>query len=279
MFCKTPDAGSMGAARSFFYERRIQCEGAAPRIALHPDSISFSEARKVVGDAFGGKTASDANAMTMSVLEPMGVGSDERTKDRQELARFCLGFFAYELLHKGGMALGVKDDGGALRAVTIFREYDAEREDRVPSFCQKISSAVVSMRAYLAMKSDPVGLPSFLSDKEHQKTFQGIVKKLEPLWAEFHDWHSKHGPPGPHWYVGIVASDPDTQGMGYCKEVMKLLSSAADECGMRCYLECKDSERLYYEKFGFVAMEGKTIRINDRTLPSYIMTRPCKGEL
>jgi predicted acetyltransferase len=93
--------------------------------------------------------------------------------------------------------------------------------------------------------------------------------------------HTQHGPKGPHWYVGIVASDPESQGQGYCKQAMTVLTQAADEAGMPCYLECSDAKRAYYEKFGFELTKRNIIRLGEGEelleFPMCLMTRPCKA--
>ena len=79
-------------------------------ICLHPDSLHFHQARKVIGDAFGGKTASEGSGVINSVLSqtfPEILCDDEAsTATRQALNAFSLGFFADELLCKGGMIMG-----------------------------------------------------------------------------------------------------------------------------------------------------------------------------
>ena len=61
-----------------------------------------------------------------------------------------------------------------------------------------------------------------------------------------------------YFYVGVVASDPDGQGKGYCKEVMQLLGAVADDCHMACYLETQEKNQQYYEKFGY-----ESVALND----------------
>jgi N-acetylglutamate synthase-like GNAT family acetyltransferase len=254
------------------------------QISLSPE-ITLPEARQLIGAAFGGKTPDKGEEfMVGTVLEPLGVNSldQESTKDRQELSAFCLGFFCHELFQKGGMALGIRKHGGDnLQAVVVFREYDTAKEKRYPKVVKKIVGFVRIVRAYLAMKHDSVGLPSILSDKQKEKIFEESSKKFSILETHMEEGHTQHGPKGPHWYVGIVASDPESQGQGYCKQAMTVLTQAADEAGMPCYLECSDAKRAYYEKFGFELTKRNIIRLGEGEelleFPMCLMTRPCKA--
>lgn len=219
-----------------------------------------------MGAAFGGASADEGNDMMMPLTKAMHLESNECTKDRQEVSAFCMGFFAFDLLHNGGTALGIregKDKSGPLRAVVVFREYDQRKEERLPKWARKVASLITNLRAYVTMKGDPEGLPHLFSDKAKIRAFEKASKEMEPLDALLHTWHKEYGPKGRHWYVGIVASDPETQGRGYCREVMDLLTRAADESGMPCYLESAERERRYYEKFGFKTVNETTIRLGE----------------
>ncbi len=58
--------------------------------------------------------------------------------------------------------------------------------------------------------------------------------------------------PGPHFYLWAIAVDPDLQGMGIGKALMKPGLDQADKQNVPIYLETHDEKNIiYYEKFGF----------------------------
>jgi len=271
MLCKqSKSKTSIDAARLFFESQ----DDGPQEISTSPASITFFEARKLIGAAFGGKTIETADKiMSSMVLKPLDLGSPEQAKDRQELAAFCLGFFTHELIAKGGMAVGIRKSG-QLKAAVVFREYEISKDAQEPNIFGRISAIIGFIKAYLAMRKDPLGLPAILSDKSKQKKLKESLNKVQPMENNLRKWHAEHGPKGPHWYVGLVASDPETQGQGHCKEALNLLSRAADECQMTCYLECNDRLRKYYEKFGFQATKAVTTELDGMKSSGFLMTRP-----
>ena len=92
---------------------------------------------------------------------------------RKGLAGFCPGFFAFEILEKGGLAFGLRDDNG----------FDEMYE------------TLTMIRAYITMKHDPVGLPFVLRDDSSRlKKFQGASMTVQPIGEFMHTWHSQCGP-------------------------------------------------------------------------------------
>lgn len=129
------------------------------------------------------------------------------------------------------------------------------------------------------MSKDPLGLLEILKEKGEMKRYQNAMQRTESLNGVMRGWHKEFGPQGEHFYVGVVASDPDGQGKGYCKEVMQLLGAAADDCHMACYLETQEKNQQYYEKFVYESVaqndfviEGREGR-EDIRLPGHVMTR------
>jgi ribosomal protein S18 acetylase RimI-like enzyme len=260
-----------------FRESLEQREDTNQAIAIYPKTLAFHEMRPVIGGAFGGKTAASAERIMMYMLQPLGVESDEKTQDRQEVAGFWMGFFAYDVLQKNGFAYGIRENDGSLRAVTVIREYDPAKEKKLTLF-DKICRFVTDIRAFITMKGDPTGVPQILQDRAHRKKAYKATEASEQLTSTLHEWHSQYGPHEQHWYVAIVATDPDFQGKGYGKQMMDILSRAADECGVPCYLESPDYNRPFYEKFGFIVKEPVNVSLSAEALgelssPGYLMTR------
>ena len=246
-------------------------------ICLHPDSLQFYQARKVIGDAFGGKTTDKGSDVINSILSqtmPEILGEDTAsTSSRQALNAFGLGFFAEEQLRKGGMIVGIRDSSGAVQAVIVFREYNVMTERK----SNKVVDFFHGVRAYMSMSKDPLGVPPVLADKSKMKQWEKATKKMESMDDMFRKWHRQYGPTEPHFYVGVVASDPDGQGKGYCKEVMTMLGAAADACHVACYLETQEKNRPYYEKFGYEAVSKVDLVFGEGEeeirLPGSVMVR------
>jgi len=259
-FC-SKDPTSIDQARDFLVAHRKEKLFAAQdgmSLCLHSGSLEFHEARKVMGDAFGGETAKEGGVLLNTFLAPLGMLKDgpKAKKDRQEANAFCLGFFANELYQKNGLIMGIKDDQDELQSVVVFREYDPAREHRSgPKIVEKISEFIRNIRTYIMIQSDPLGVPEFFADKDRMKEFNKSMKKLEAVGDPMRELHEQYGPKDTHWYVGIVASNPKCQGSGYCKEAMDILCKAADECGVECYLECEEKNKGYYEKFQYKSVK------------------------
>ncbi|MDY6995268.1 MAG: GNAT family N-acetyltransferase [Actinomycetota bacterium] len=61
-----------------------------------------------------------------------------------------------------------------------------------------------------------------------------------------------HHPDEPHWYLGVIGSDPQVRGVGFGKELMLSRLSRCDAEGAPCYLEStKESNVAYYMRYGF----------------------------
>ena len=275
-FCGTKESSSINQARNFLLHQHQQDNITKNTLCFYPGkSMEFHEARKVMGDSFGGQTASEGSDLLNTFLEPMGLLADERTEDRQAINGYDLGFFSYSMVQKGGVIMGVRDHNGILQAVVVFREYRPEEER--PSVLEKVSRFVTGIRAETQMSNDPLGTPALLKDKSQAKQLKSIMKKFEKVQPMMHGWHEEVGPKEPHWYVGIVASSPNGQGKGYCKEAMKMLGMAADECNVKCYLECAVENGPYYEKFGFKAVKDVSIVIDDISMDGFVMIREPKA--
>jgi len=73
---------------------------------------------------------------------------------------------------------------------------------------------------------------------------------------------SEHHPTEPHWYLAILATDPDVQGQGIGSALMRPILERCDKDGMPAYLESsKESNIPFYTKHGF-ELQGE-IRIPD----------------
>lgn len=110
------------------------------------------------------------------------------------------------------------------------------------------------------------------------------------VWREFHDAAGVAGaeplarydaalfavaPAQEHWYLGVLATDPDRQGSGLATAVMAPGLAHADEDGLACCLETSTAgNRDFYRRRGFT--QAVDVRI-DGGPPTWWMTRPDPG--
>jgi len=59
-------------------------------------------------------------------------------------------------------------------------------------------------------------------------------------------------PPGPHWYLAVLGTDPRRQGNGVGARLMRAVLARCDAEGVPAYLEASREENVpYYRRFGF----------------------------
>ena len=59
-------------------------------------------------------------------------------------------------------------------------------------------------------------------------------------------------PDEPHWYLGVLGSDPGRQGLGVGGALIRAITHRCDRDGIPAYLESSKYENLaYYNRFGF----------------------------
>ncbi|WP_280236632.1 GNAT family N-acetyltransferase [Nocardia cyriacigeorgica] len=69
-------------------------------------------------------------------------------------------------------------------------------------------------------------------------------------------------PEEPHWYLGIIGTDPAQRGQGHGQALLRARLDRCDDEGTPAYLESSNQANIgYYERFGFEATE--TISIPD----------------
>jgi ribosomal protein S18 acetylase RimI-like enzyme len=86
------------------------------------------------------------------------------------------------------------------------------------------------------------------------------------------EW-ARRDPAEPHWHLGPVAVDPDSQGQGIGGAMLADFCARMDGHGALVYLETDKSENVrFYEKFGFaVAAQGEVLGV-----PNWFMSRPAR---
>lgn len=82
-------------------------------------------------------------------------------------------------------------------------------------------------------------------------------------------------PPEPHWYLGVLATDPDRWGSGLATAVIAPGLLRADEDGLACCLETSTAaNRDFYARRGFTRSTPVPI---DGGPPTWWLTRPAQG--
>ena len=58
--------------------------------------------------------------------------------------------------------------------------------------------------------------------------------------------------PDKHWYLALLAVDPQHQGKGYASKLLNSMLSCIDEEGLDCYVETEGDKNVsMYQHFGF----------------------------
>ena len=62
--------------------------------------------------------------------------------------------------------------------------------------------------------------------------------------------------PNKHWYLSVLAVDPQHQGKGYASKLLNEMLSYIDEEGLHCYLETEGEKNVsMYQHFGFEVVD------------------------
>lgn len=97
-----------------------------------------------------------------------------------------------------------------------------------------------------AVDADPG--PTY-ADQKLDQTYDfdpGVVsERLRTEMARFH-------PDRPHWYLGVIGTDPACQGQGHARRLMEYRLAIADAAGDLAYLEASNPGLVpFYRQFGF----------------------------
>lgn len=83
-------------------------------------------------------------------------------------------------------------------------------------------------------------------------TFLLTMRRHARRGQDVDDLMKSHHPEEPHWYLGVIGSDPDVRGGGYGHALMRSRLDRCDAEGAPAYLEStKESNVPYYLRFGF----------------------------
>jgi len=81
------------------------------------------------------------------------------------------------------------------------------------------------------------------------------LRKLQALDKRMENKH-KELVPNEHWYLAVLAVDPQHQGKGYASRLLNEMLSKIDEDGLPCYLETDGDKNVsMYQRFGFKVLD------------------------
>jgi len=84
------------------------------------------------------------------------------------------------------------------------------------------------------------------------------IKPLRKMQAYDQYIEKKHRElvPNKHWYLAVLAVDPEHQGKGYASRLLNETLSQIDKDGLPCYLETDGSKNVsIYQHFGFEVID------------------------
>ena len=227
----------------------------------------------VVGRAFAGDQTHDPEFSLNWCLVPEL--ADRSDPQRVEITRFFLSFTVRQHGYwTRGLTLGVRGGDGELQAVCVCRKLD--RAKPVLETLAESSSYVYQMASSIAYGR----VPKLLMDDAQKATAEALERRSNPCQDMLKTMHKDHAD-APHWYVAILAVDPEHQGKGLGAKLIRAVSAMADKDGLPCYLECSGPrnkavyEHLGYEEKGVYALidEGVAGQVPFREL--FAMVRPC----
>ena len=110
----------------------------------------------------------------------------------------------------------------------------------------------------------------FPSDSRHNTRWNNFVSgrffmpfivgtatvKRQKAFGEYAGAVRKRVAPFPHWYLQLLAVDPEYQGQGFSSRLVKPMFSRADKEGLSCFLETQAERNVaLYEHLGFRVVE------------------------
>jgi GNAT superfamily N-acetyltransferase len=122
---------------------------------------------------------------------------------------------------------------------------------------------------------DPPGGPALGADEQEalwRRAADQFGPAIEARLDEYDETVHDLAPRGPHYYLGIIASDPAARGRGHGAAVLRPGLLAADSAGVETYLETGTEENVgFYARFGFGVSAELTLGDGTRI---WCLTRP-----
>ncbi|KAH8054559.1 transferase [Aureococcus anophagefferens] len=207
----------------------------------------------LIGRSFAGTPTTDPE---FSVDWCLGPGlADRGAPLRAEAAAFFLSFSAarFTVRQHGywtrGLTLAVRGDDGQLQAVCVCRKLS-----RAERFVDLVSESI-SYHYQLMSSIVCDRIPKLFTDDALQAQSIVVERRADVAMGQLRTMHHDHADK-PHWYVGILAVDPQHQGKGLGAKLCRAVSAMADKDGLPCYLGCSGPRnRAIYTHLGYGEVE------------------------
>lgn len=131
--------------------------------------------------------------------------------------------------------------------------------------------------AAVAMWDPPGGLYQEVPGERWKAAQQPFSQRERDCWRTYDEAMSVPADAGPHWYLGVLATDPARQGRGLGRAVLGPVLGAADRAGLPSYLETATEANVsFYEGSGFRAVRDARMPAGPRV---WLMRRdPVAGQ-
>lgn len=93
------------------------------------------------------------------------------------------------------------------------------------------------------------------------------IRKMQKLDSYMDEKHRELAP-DKHWYLSLLAVDPEQQGKGYASKLLNEMLAQIDEEGLPCYLETEGKKNVFiYKHFGFEVVDEFVVpETNDKII-------------
>lgn len=181
---------------------------------------------------------------------------------------------------KGGISFAARKPDGAIGAVCLAKPYINHRP---PGAIKDFM--IEGQHALFHVGLPPCGIRYIPCQNAQLRNDvgRGIERRMEELQAKLIQMKGAHGREM-HWYVDIMAVDPNAQGCGLCGKLMRTVSKMADVQGVQCLLNSNSARNnAVYEHLGYQVAEYYELRANsdpdgsDPFTTFCAMVRPAKA--
>lgn len=117
----------------------------------------------------------------------------------------------------------------------------------------------------VAMWDPPGGLYLPAREQRWTEVQTGFTPREREQWAEYDHTMAVPADAGPHWYLGVLATDPTRARTGLGSAVVAPMLGAADRARLPSYLETSSEVNLrFYGRHGFAPVSEATLAAGPR---------------